>query len=120
MRNTLENINLKNKSDKFLAKKKYQLVKMFANREDTYYKFEEFAYELNNEINRRNRSKIFKACCSCLKLRGWKNQFEYASHFAKCALDDPDYFEGNETYEIGGYYTKSGNPVLVDLVAYAY
>lgn len=108
---------MKKLSNKQLATLYARLDRVFIKREELFErKFRDVYDDLRDEINRRNRALIFKETCRCLKLRNWGNQFTYAAHFADSCLDDADYFESNRTYEIGGYYTKSGNPHLVWLV----
>ena len=108
---------MKKYTDTQIATLFHRLLKIQAKHEDIFYKkFQSIYDDLDQEINRRNRSKIYKECCKVLKLRNHTNQFTAAAMFADAAINDPDYFSENQTYEIGSYYTKRGCPVLVDLV----
>lgn len=71
------------------------------------------AYEINKELNRRNRAAIYKVACQVLKNRHFPNQFAAAAHYADAVINGSDYFSTDETHEIGSFYTKSGNPVVV-------
>lgn len=76
-------------------------------------KFNGLAYNINQELNRRNRAAIYKAACRVLKNRHFPNQFAAAAHYADAVVNGSDYFSTDETHEIGSFYTKSGNPVVV-------
>lgn len=74
---------------------------------------EKLIYDIENELNRRNRAAIFKSACVCLRNCG-RNQFEAAATFADAVIDDdPSYFPTVDHFEIGSYYTKTKNPVTV-------
>lgn len=112
-------INVKKLSDTELATLYKRLDNVFLKKENIFYKkFEDIHDILKDEINRRNRAKIFKVACRCLKNKVRKNQFLSAQVYADAVLDDPNYFETDSDWEIGSYYTKHGNPVLVDLVCH--
>lgn len=112
---------MKKYSDKELASLYSRLLMVFNNHENIFYKkFESLYNDLSQEINRRNRAKIYKECCKSLKLKTFNNQFTAAATFADAVLDDPNYFPKNQSYEIGSFYTKNGCPILVDLVMYGY
>lgn len=68
--------------------------------------------EISRELDKRNRAKIFRAAVNNCKNHG-RNQFEFAASFADACISDRGYFCTNESYEIDGFYTKSGNPVVV-------
>ena len=112
---------MKKYTDEQIAALFSRLHKVFMTHENIFYdKFEDLYIKLEKEINQRNRRRIFKECCSVLKLRHIDNQFKAAAIYADAALDDCDYFSTNQTYEIGSFYTKNGCPVLVDLVMHGY
>lgn len=75
--------------------------------------FSGLAYEINKELNRRNHAAIYEVACRVLKNRHFENQFAAAAHYADAVVNGSDYFSTDETHEIGSFYTKSGNPVVV-------
>lgn len=83
-----------------------------------YYKiaqnFRGLAYEIGKELNRRNRAAIYRVACRVLKNRHFENQFAAAACYADAVLNGSDYFSTDDHHEIGSFYTKSGNPVIVD------
>lgn len=68
--------------------------------------------EIASELNRRNRATIYKTACKVLKNRGI-NQFKAAHKYANSVLNGNEYFCTDDHHEIDGFYTKSGNPVVV-------
>lgn len=65
------------------------------------------------ELDRRNRAAIYRAACRVLKNRYSANQFTSAAHYADAVVNGDGYFSTDNQHEIGGYYTKSGNPYIV-------
>lgn len=76
--------------------------------------FSGLAYEIGKELNRRNRAAIYRVACRVLKKRHFENQFAAAACYADAVLNGSDYFSTDDYHEIGSFYTKSGNPVIVD------
>lgn len=76
--------------------------------------FSGLAYEIDKELNRRNRAAIYRVACRVLKNRHFENQFAAAACYADAVLNGSDYFSTDDHHEIGSFYTKSGNPVIVD------
>lgn len=76
-------------------------------------KFQDFEEKVRQELYKRYRAAIFKAACKCIKLNGYTNQFYAASRYADAVLNGSEIFTSDDHYEIGSYYTKSGNPVVV-------
>lgn len=109
--------NVKKLSDVELATLYKRLENVFLKKENIFYKkFEDLHDILKDEINRRNRAKIFKVACQVLRNKNFSNQFSAASYYADAVLNDCNYFETDTSHEIRSFYTKHGNPVLVDLV----
>lgn len=81
-----------------------------------HYFFEELGYKLREEINKRNRSKIYRVCCRVARNRYHRNQFMVAKDYTDAILNDCNYFENLRSWELRGYETKSGNPYQIDLV----
>lgn len=76
--------------------------------------FDNLMYDIDVELNRRNRAAIYKVACRVLKNRHFSNQFAAAAHYADAVVNGSDYFSSDDHHEIGSFYTKSGNPVIVD------
>lgn len=76
-------------------------------------KFNGLANDINQELNRRNRAAIYKVACRVLKNRYSENQFTAAARYADAVINGSDYFSSDDHYEIDGFDTKSGNPVVV-------
>lgn len=76
--------------------------------------FDNLMYDIDAELNRRNRAAIYKVACRVLKNRHFENQFAAAAHYADAVINGSDYFSSDDHHEIGSFYTKSGNPVIVD------
>lgn len=76
--------------------------------------FDNLMYDIDAELNRRNRAAIYKVACRVLKNRHFSNQFAAAAHYADAVVNGSDYFSSDDQHEIGSFYTKSGNPVIVD------
>lgn len=76
--------------------------------------FDNLMYDIDAELNRRNRAAIYKVACRVLKNRHFSNQFAAAAHYADAVVNGSDYFSSDYHHEIGSFYTKSGNPVIVD------
>lgn len=76
-------------------------------------KLNDFANEIHRELDRRNRAAIYKEACRVLKNRNFPNQFAAAAHYADAVINGSDYFDTDDHHEIGSFYTKSGNPVVV-------
>ena len=112
--------NMKKYGDKEIANLYKRLDRVRCLKENVFYKykFEPIWDKIGFEINRRNRAKIFKVACQVLKNRNFSNQFAAAAHYADAIMNDCNYFTMNESHEINSYYTRSRNPVLVDLVMY--
>lgn len=77
-------------------------------------KFNNLAYDISAELDRRNRAAIYKAACRVLKNRYSENQFVTAARYADAVINGSDYFSSDENHEIGGFYTKSGHPEIID------
>lgn len=75
--------------------------------------FNNLQYDISCELNKRNRLKIFKVACGVLKNRHFSNQFAAAAHYADAVINSSDYFDTDDQHEIGSFYTKSGNPIIV-------
>ena len=115
----VKNRNLKKIPDVELATMYIRLERVFLHHEKIFWaKFEDLHWELKKEIHRRNRALIYKEAVKHLRLGKYENQFRSASKYADAVMDDSNYFAENSTWEIGSFYTKSGNPVLVDLVCH--
>lgn len=91
-------------------RRKYAKILRVQNRTDV---FNNLMYDISKELDRRNRAAIFKVSCRVLKNRYGINQFTAAAHYADTVLNGSDYFSDDEQHEIRGFYTKSGNPVVV-------
>ena len=76
-------------------------------------KFNGLAHDIEQELNCRNRAAIYKTACRVLKNRHFANQFAAAAHYADAVINGSDYFSSDDHHEIGSFYTKSGNPVVV-------
>lgn len=76
--------------------------------------FDNLMYDIEIELNRRNRAAIYKVACRVLKNRHFPNQFAAAAYYADAVINGSDYFSNDDQYEIGSFYTKSGNPVIVN------
>lgn len=76
--------------------------------------FDNLMYDIDAELNRRNRAALYKVACRVLKNRHFSNQFAAAAHYADAVINGSDYFSSDDHHEIGSFYTKSGNPVIVD------
>lgn len=74
--------------------------------------FNNVAYDCGQELAKRAYKAIYQVCCRCLKNRG-RNQFAAAKMFTDAVMNDSNFFAENKSYEIGGYYIKSGHPVVV-------
>ena len=70
-------------------------------------------FEIAEKFNRSGAA-IYKVACRVLKNRHFENQFAAAAHYADAVINGSDYFSSDDHHEIGSYYTKSGNPVIVD------
>ena len=83
-----------------------------------YYKiaqnFSGLACEIEKELDRRNRAAIYRVACRVLKNRHFGNQFTAAACYADAVINGSDYFSTDDSHEIDSFYTKSGNPVIVD------
>ena len=112
--------SLRKYGDKELANLYKRLERVRCLKENLFYKynFEPIWDKIGFEINRRNQVYIYKEACKHLRIGKYDNQFRSASRYANAVMDDCNYFTMNESHEIRGFYTKSGNPVLVDLVMY--
>lgn len=73
-------------------------------------RFLNLEYELEKEILKRMRAKIYKTCCLALKNDGF-NQFFIAKLHTDSAMDE--LWATSDHYEIGSYYTKNKIPVLI-------
>jgi hypothetical protein len=73
-------------------------------------KFLNLQYALEQEISKRQRKMIFKACCQVLKNHG-QNQFFMAKLHTDSAMNE--LFPSDYHYEIGSYYTKNKVPYVV-------
>lgn len=106
---------MKKMTNENLAKLYNRIAKTINHQELWTGKINNLYYDLINELNRRNHALIFKAACKYCKNHG-QNQFYAARNYADAAINDCNYFESDTTHEISGFYTKTGNPVVVDLV----
>lgn len=102
-------MNLKKMTRSQLRNKYAKCVKV----QERTYAFYLLQDEIGEELNKRNRASIFQTACRVLKNRNFDNQFRVAQVYADAVLNDANYFEMDESHEISGYYTKSGNPVVV-------
>jgi hypothetical protein len=115
----VKNRNLKKIPDVELATTFKRLERVCLYHEKIFWdKFEDLQWELKKEIDRRNRALIYKEAVKHLRLGKYENQFSRASRYVDAIMDGSDYFTESESWEIGSFYTKSGNPVLVDLVCH--
>lgn len=107
-------------TDTELATLYSRLFKVLEKHEDIFYaKFESLYEDLAREIDVRNRGRIYRECCYSLENRG-RNQFASAKQYADTVINGSDYFSDSQSHEIGSYYTKSGRPIIVDLVMHGY
>ena len=107
---------MKKYTDEKLATLYSRLFRVLERHEKIFYaKFESLYEDLAREIDTRNRARIYREACYSLKNRG-RNQFAAASKYADAVIGSCDYFTDNQSHEIGSYYTKSGRPIIVDLV----
>lgn len=102
--------NLSKMSSEQLRNKLNKIVRV----QDRTDAFDYLIYDIDAELNRRNRSAIYRVACRVLKNRNFSNQFAAAAHYADAVINGSDYFSTDDHHEIGSFYTKSGNPVIVD------
>ena len=111
---------MKKYTDENLATLYSRLFRVLEKHEKIFYaKFEGLYENLAREIDARNRARIYREACYSLKNRG-RNQFAAASKYADAVIGGSDYFTDSQSHEIGSYYSKTGCPVLVDLVMRGY
>ena len=107
-------------TDTELATLYSRLEKVLFKKESIFYaKFEELHWNLRCEIDVRNRARIYRECCYSLRNRG-RNQFASAKQYADAVINGSDYFTDSQSHEIGSYYSKTGCPIIVDLVMHGY
>ena len=90
-----------------LQKKYMKCIKV----EERTSRFNSLAYDLSEEIYKRQRALIYKTCCWALKNYG-SNQFFMAKMHTDSAMNDY-VCTTDDYYEISGYYTKNRCPVLI-------
>lgn len=76
--------------------------------------FESLGDKIRRILNQRNRAAIYREACRVLKRRNSPNQFAAAAQYADAVINGSDYFETDDHHEIGSFYTKAGEPVIVD------
>lgn len=81
-------------------------------------KFEELHWELKKEVDRRNHALIYKEGVRHLRIGKYETQFRRASRYVDAVMNGSDYFTERESWEIDSLHTKSGCPVLIDLVCH--
>ena len=104
----MKNFNIKKATSDQLRKKISKIIRV----QDRTNAFDNFLYDIDVELNRRNRAAIYREACRVLKNRG-RNQFAAAAIYADAVMNGSDYFSSDDHHEIGSFYTKSGNPVIV-------
>lgn len=106
----MKKFNIKKATSETLRSKLLKCVKV----QERTASFNELQDAISVELNRRNRAAIYKAACRVLENRNFPNQFAAAAHYADAVINSSDYFDTDDHHEIGSFYTKSGNPVIVD------
>ena len=101
--------NLNKMSSEQLRSKLSKCIKV----QDRTGKFYDLQDKISAELNKRNRAAIYKEACRVLKNRNFPNQFAAAAYYADAVISGSDYFDTDDHHEIGSFYTKSGNPVVV-------
>ena len=89
-----------------LQKKYMKCIKV----EERTSRFNSLAYDLSEEIYKRQRALIYKTCCWALDNKG-SNQFFMAKMHTDATMNE--LFASDDHYEIGSYYTKNRRPVLI-------
>lgn len=105
----MKNANFKKFSSDQLRDKLTKCYKV----QDRTGKFQDLQWNIEQELCKRARAAIFREACRCLKNRYSSNQFAAAAQYADAVLNGSDFFAVDVTHEIGCFYTKSGNPVVV-------
>ena len=100
----MTNLELIKRIERVMSANHYKLVKT---------NFEQIYNDVCKIQDVANRAEIFKTCVKVLKNKNFNNQFAAAAHFADAVINGSDYFSNLDSYEISGYYTKTGNPVVV-------
>lgn len=113
----MKKFNIK-KATSSALRSKLEKINRLENGDDKYFeiaeKFSGLAYDINKELNRRNRAAIFRAACQVLKNRYSENQFSAAANYADAVINGCEYFSNDSHHEISRYDTKDGTPFIVD------
>ena len=96
-------------------RKKYQKTVKVNNDLRHLDQFSALQYDIANELDKRQRSAIFKYCTQsgCLRNPYKLNYFYLCSEFSNKCLDDVNRFCDDDHYEIGGFYCKNNHPHVV-------